>query len=83
MINTKQANAVTGREGYEDAVRCADLVGQGLDIASDEVLLMSTGVIGERLKMNKIEKAIPGLIKNLDRSNNNDINFAQAIMTTG
>jgi glutamate N-acetyltransferase/amino-acid N-acetyltransferase len=51
-----------------------------LDIADDEVLVASTGVIGAQLPIEKIEKAIPALAARLRPDGIRD--FAHAIMTT-
>ena len=61
IANAGNANACTGAHGLEDAVRTADLVGQYLGIPPDNVLVASTGVIGQRLNMDKISNAIPKL----------------------
>ena len=53
-INTISANACTGAVGLENARATSDLVAEGLAIASDQVLVMSTGVIGTHLPMDKI-----------------------------
>ena len=61
LINTKSANAGTGEIGHQDALDvCAAFAAQlGLD--ADQVLPFSTGVIGERLPLEKIHAALPQL----------------------
>ena len=61
VANAGCANACTGDAGLSDARRTADLVGSALGISPGMVLTASTGVIGQRLDMAKIEKAIPRL----------------------
>ena len=61
IANAGNANACTGAHGFADAERTADLVGQYLGIPPDNVLVASTGVIGQRLNMDKISNAIPKL----------------------
>lgn len=53
-INTVSANACTGAVGLENARATSDMVAECLAIESDQVLVMSTGVIGTHLPMDKI-----------------------------
>ncbi|MFC6669550.1 bifunctional glutamate N-acetyltransferase/amino-acid acetyltransferase ArgJ [Marinobacterium aestuariivivens] len=80
LINTGNANAGTGQEGYRDAVRCcetlADLVGE----PPTRVLPFSTGVIGEKLPVDKIVNALPAALAALD--DNGWEKAASGIMTT-
>jgi glutamate N-acetyltransferase/amino-acid N-acetyltransferase len=59
IINTGNANAGTGKGGYEDALEICKAVAQEKGVAIEQVLPFSTGVIGERLPMGKILPAIP------------------------
>ena len=80
IANAGNANACTGEAGLIDARMTAELVGQGLGISPEDVLVASTGVIGEQLDMDLIAGAIPGLTKALDPD---AVPLAaQAIMTT-
>jgi glutamate N-acetyltransferase / amino-acid N-acetyltransferase len=65
IANAGNANACTGNPGLADTERTADLVGKALGISADEILVASTGVIGQRLDMDKVKKAIPGLKETL------------------
>ena len=78
LINTKSANAGTGEIGHQDALDvCAAFAAQlGLD--ADQVLPFSTGVIGERLPLEKIHAALPQLITD----GQDWASAAQGIMTT-
>jgi len=80
VINTGNANAGTGAPGYQDAIAiCQTLAdAKGVDVAS--VLPFSTGVIGERLPMDKITAAIPDALKNMDA--NKWFEASRGIMTT-
>ena len=73
LINSKNANAMTGKEGVED-------IEEVMDHFSDKLnpIMSSTGVIGVRLPKDKIIKAT----KLLDTSIKNSSNAAKAIMTT-
>lgn len=80
MINSGQANAGTGQPGLTDAVECAKLVADELEIQRDAVLLMSTGVIGVPLPMPKIRDGIRRAVSELDSGGGR--RAAVAIMTT-
>ena len=80
IANAGNANACTGEAGLIDARRTAELVGQGLGISPEDVLVASTGVIGQELDMDLIAGAIPGLTKTL--ALDAVPLAAQAIMTT-
>ncbi len=57
-INTKCANACTGEQGLANAREMAKLTAAKIGCAVDEVLVMSTGVIGSQLPMEKIAHGI-------------------------
>ncbi len=80
IVNSGNANCCTGSEGYLDAVRMARAASTGLGISEAQVLVASTGVIGEPLPVERIEKALPALIASL--SPEGVVDFAEAIMTT-
>jgi glutamate N-acetyltransferase/amino-acid N-acetyltransferase len=80
ISNAGNANACTGEAGLRDARRTAELVARELEIAPEEVLVASTGVIGKALNMEVIEKTIPGLVNAL--SPEGIPLAARAIMTT-
>ena len=65
LVNAGNANAGTGARGMDDALQvCASLAGRA-GCAPDAVLPFSTGVIGEYLPVDKICRALPGLVDNL------------------
>ncbi len=64
-INTVSANACTGAVGLENARATSDLVAERLAIDSDQVLVMSTGVIGTHLPMDKISRGVALSSENL------------------
>jgi glutamate N-acetyltransferase/amino-acid N-acetyltransferase len=80
IVNSGNANCCTGEQGMQDAVRMGRLAARGLMVDEEEVLVASTGVIGEPLPVEKIESAAPDLIKALSADGLAD--FAEAIMTT-
>ena len=80
ITNSGCANAATGKEGIADALAVSKVAAQQLKIPEDHLLICSTGVIGKRLPVKKIEAGIPRLIKSLGE---NGIEDAQeAMMTT-
>ncbi|MDR3001224.1 MAG: bifunctional glutamate N-acetyltransferase/amino-acid acetyltransferase ArgJ [Fibromonadaceae bacterium] len=80
VVNSGNANACTGEQGYADAVSMAELVESELKLSKHSVLVGSTGVIGHKLPMEKIRATIPELVKNLGTENSEL--FAKAICTT-
>lgn len=80
ITNSGCANAATGKEGIADALAVSQAAAQQLKIPEEHLLICSTGVIGKRLPVKKIEAGIPRLIKSLSE---NGIEDAQeAMMTT-
>ena len=80
LVNSGNANAGTGELGLADTKKiCSDLATKTKCNVKD-ILPFSTGVIGERLPVDKIQNKLSGLIKNL--ANNQWLQAAQAIMTT-
>lgn len=80
LINSGNANAGTGSAGLDDARACALAVASELRCREEEVLLMSTGVIGVRLPVGSIREAIPRLIETA--SSDGGASAAEAICTT-
>lgn len=60
VVNAGIANAATGADGDQDARRMAEWTAQELGLAPEQVAVCSTGVVGERLTMDKISAGIPG-----------------------
>lgn len=54
VVNSGNANASTGKQGYEDAVVMSRAIADGLSISEELVLVASTGIIGEKLPVEKI-----------------------------
>jgi len=80
IVNTGSANAGTGDRGIEDAESICETLAVALEVMPNQVLPFSTGVIMTSLPASKINKAIPYLIKGLEK--NNWLAAAEAIMTT-
>ena len=82
IVNAGNANAFTGKEGEEAVLRTANKVAKDLGCKPEEVLISSTGVIGETLKVELIEAAIPQMVKDSTINESSWNKAAQAIMTT-
>ena len=80
VLNSGGANACTGPQGFADTHATAELVGELLEVSSGEVVVCSTGLIGELLPMTKIESGIRSIATVLKSESLQEC--AQAIMTT-
>lgn len=80
VVNSGNANCMTGMRGIEDALAMAELVAAGLSLEPQQVLVSSTGIIGKLLPIQKIRQAIGPLISGLSRQGLS--NAASAILTT-
>ncbi len=80
LINAGNANAGTGDQGLSNSSNTCKTLANLTDSKEEEVLPFSTGVIGEELPVEKINKTLPALVENL--SDDNWLNAAKAIMTT-
>ena len=65
LVNSGNANAATGERGYRDAVEAAAAAASLLGIDKKLVLTASTGIIGKRLPVVKIKKAMKRLVEGL------------------
>lgn len=79
IANSKNANTCNA-DGVEKANRMCELVANELNIPKEQVIVASTGVIGQILPIEPIEKAVPVLAKGL--CYNKHLEAATAIMTT-
>lgn len=79
IANSKNANTCNA-DGEEKANRMCELVANELNIPKEQVIVASTGVIGQVLPIEPIEKAVPILVNELDYNKN--LEAATAIMTT-
>ncbi len=79
VVNSGNANALTGPEGLEDVRTVCEAVAKALQVPAGAVLSASTGVIGHRLPAHKIVAAAPALVASLKAD---AVLAAEAIMTT-
>ncbi|MDR2613380.1 MAG: bifunctional glutamate N-acetyltransferase/amino-acid acetyltransferase ArgJ [Deltaproteobacteria bacterium] len=85
LANAGQANAQTGERGLEDARISAEALSRLLGsriagVGTDDVLLASTGVIGQPVNMEALLAALPGLVEGLSPGGLEG--FSRAILTT-
>ncbi|MEI0447452.1 bifunctional ornithine acetyltransferase/N-acetylglutamate synthase [Brachyspira intermedia] len=78
IVNSKIANALTGKKGYDDVLDVVKHASETFDIKKDNILMASTGIVGVPLETEKIKKAIN--ISNKHFNNNFD-NISKAIQT--
>ncbi len=80
LVNSGNANACTGEQGMADALECGRRTAEALGLSDEELLIASTGVIGQPLPMERFKKGIQPLVDGLDHGTLDDV--ARAIMTT-
>ena len=80
VLNSGGANACTGPQGFADTHQTAEKVGDLLGISSGEVVVCSTGLIGELLPMPKILSGLDVIAKDLKEDSLDEV--SRAIMTT-
>ena len=78
VVNSGNANTVTGDQGTRDCARMAELAAEVLGVTADEILVASTGVIGRQMPMKKMERGI----KAVSLARDGGYLFTRAIMTT-
>lgn len=82
VINSGNANACTGEQGMRDAVQMTEITAQAIGCKPEEVLVMSTGIIGRPLPMAKVAEGIKRACGFLDSGEIAFHNTADAMMTT-
>ena len=80
LINAGNANAGTGEDGLSNSKAICRELAKITNCNENEILPFSTGVIGEDLPVEKINKVLPQLVKNL--SEDCWVNVAKSMMTT-
>jgi len=82
VVNSRFANAGTGKRGIKDAMNICGFVSREFGVEANEVLLASTGVIGQPLPVDKIKKGIKKIRRNFVRRSVGAVSFAESILTT-
>ena len=65
LLNSGGANACTGPDGFADTHHSAEAVAEKLGIGAGDVLVCSTGLIGERLPMDRLLAGVDAAAKDL------------------
>ena len=78
VFNSGNANTYTGSDGYADTLRMAALFAETQGVPEHSILVASTGVIGFRLPMDRVESGIRGL----ELRSTDGVDVARAMMTT-
>jgi len=82
VVNSGNANACTGPKGYKDAQMMCHNVADLIEQKPQNVLVASTGIIGEPMPMAKITAGIDKAVEKLAATPKSGLDFAKAIMTT-
>ena len=80
VVNSGNANAATGEQGYRDALAMRDAAARELDVEPRAVAVAETGTIGVPLPVGQVEAGVAAAAARLDASGG--LGFAEAIMTT-
>jgi glutamate N-acetyltransferase/amino-acid acetyltransferase len=79
VVNSGNANAMTGREGEASNAEVASQTATALGVSPAQVLTLSTGIIGVPLPADLVVRALPSL---LDEAGPDPMGFCSAILTT-
>jgi glutamate N-acetyltransferase/amino-acid N-acetyltransferase len=82
VVNSGNANACTGERGLRDAEAMAELAAEACHAAPAQALVMSTGVIGSFLPMEKIAKGVRAAARQLGADESHFLTAARGILTT-
>lgn len=82
VINSGNANACTGPRGLEDATTMARLAAEACGAEADQALVLSTGIIGAYMPMEKIAAGIQAAVGQLGDDENALLNASRGMLTT-
>ncbi len=82
IVNSGNANACTGEIGIKNAIKMCAETSKQIEVDPHEVIVASTGIIGEQLPIAKITKGISKAVGKLSASPQAGTDFAEAILTT-
>jgi glutamate N-acetyltransferase/amino-acid N-acetyltransferase len=82
VVNSKIANVCTGKQGEVNTERMAEIAAEEIGCEASQVLVMSTGIIGPHLPMQKVERGIRAAAQTLQSNPSAWHEAAMAIMTT-
>ncbi|GAA2046354.1 bifunctional glutamate N-acetyltransferase/amino-acid acetyltransferase ArgJ [Agromyces tropicus] len=82
VLNSGGANCFTGPEGFQVTHRTAEAAASALEVAAGDVLVCSTGLIGEQLDGEVLEEGVLSAVNRLSADEAAGDDAARAIMTT-
>ena len=82
VVNSGNANTCTGQKGLGNAIKMCTAAAKEIETEPRNVLVASTGIIGEQLPIKKITAGIAKAVAKLSASASAGLDFARAIMTT-
>ncbi len=82
FVNSGNANAYTGKKGYNNVLKIVNKLAEIFKCSKENILISSTGVIGEHLPIKKIIDALPAISSKNNSKTQNWEAFAKAITTT-
>ena len=82
VANSGNANACTGETGMKNALRMTELTAEACSLDAEDVLVLSTGIIGEQLPMKKVAAGISLAAAALGSNEAALLSAARGIMTT-
>jgi glutamate N-acetyltransferase/amino-acid N-acetyltransferase len=82
VLNSGGANACTGPEGFQDTHKTAEELAAILGVGAAEIGVCSTGLIGERLPMDKLLPGLKAVVDALGNTPEHSLSAATAVMTT-
>ena len=82
VVNSGNANACTGERGDRDAARMAELAGEACGARGEQVLVLSTGIIGEFMPLEKVTTGIAQAAGKLAADEDSLVAAARGMLTT-
>ncbi len=82
VVNSGNANTCTGQAGMKNAITMCAETAKRIEVDPHNVLVASTGIIGEQLPIKKITAGVSKAAAKLSASSKAGLDFAKAIMTT-
>ena len=82
VINSGNANACTGAQGMQDAIGMARAAGNACEVRPEQVLVLSTGIIGEHLPMQRVTAGVETASGQLASGDEALVRCARGMMTT-
>jgi glutamate N-acetyltransferase/amino-acid N-acetyltransferase len=82
VLNSGGANACTGPEGFQDTHTTAEYVADRLGIGAVEIAVCSTGMIGERLPLDRLKSGVDDAVRSLAGTHEAGVAAATGVLTT-